>query len=349
MLCRKLDLLTNTLVAIDGSKFKAVNNRDKNFTKAKMERRLKMVDESIERYLDQIALADVESPNQAEVKKEHLRDKIEKLKEEMERLKDIEILLAESEDGQISLTDSDARSMKTRGQGIVGYNAQTAVDTTNHLIVAVDVTNVGSDRSALLPTAQLAQEAMATDSLSVVADRGYFSGAQILGCAEEGILTTIPKSNTSSSPSKQQYDKRYFIYIPEDDEYQCPAGERLQWRMRIEQGGLQVDKYWTSNCTNCPIKSSCTDGTERRITRWEHEELVEEMQERLDSDPAYMRARRQTVEHPFGTIKLWMGSAHFLMKGLHNVNTEMSLHTLSYNMKRCINLLGVGALIDTLA
>lgn len=349
VLCRKLDLLTDTLVAIDGSKFKAVNNRDKNFTTAKMERRLKMIDESIERYLEQIAQADVENTRHAQTKKKHINEKIATLKEEMSRLKKIEARLANEPDGQISLTDPDARSMKTRGNGIVGYNVQTAVDTTHHLIVAFDVNNKGSDRAQLYPMACQAQEAMDTDTLNVVADRGYFSGNQILACAIDGIVTTIPKSNTSASPGKDQYDKRYFKYIVEDDEYECPAGERLIWRMRTEERGLELDRYWSSNCGNCSIKHSCTTARERRITRWAHEELVDEMQDRLDSDPAYMKARRQTVEHPFGTLKVWMGYTHFLMKRLENVNTEMSLNVLAYNIKRVISIMGVESLIAAIA
>jgi len=341
----KLDLLTDNLVAIDGSKFKAVNNRDKNFTKSKIERRLKMVNESIDRYLEQMAQADIDHSRHTKTKKVHLKDKIETLRQEAIRLKKVEVRLADEPDGQLSLTDPDARSMKTRGNGIVGYNAQIAVDTTNHLIVAFDVNNKGSDRAQLYPMACAAREAMGATSLNVVADRGYFSGNQILDCAKDGIVTTIPRSNTSASPGKNQYDKRYFIYIAKDDEYECPAGERLTWRQRTEERGLELDRYWFSDCANCPIKTSCTSGPERRITRWAHEELVDEMQDRLDSDPAYMRTRRQTVEHPFGTLKAWMGSTHFLMKKLKNVNTEMSLHILAYNMKRVMSILGPSALI----
>ena len=348
LLCRKLDLLTDNLVAIDSSKFKAVNNRDNNFTKGKLERRLKMVDESIRRYLEQIEHADRDHSRHSQTKIEHLKEKLEVLREETQRLEDIEVRLQSQPDGQLSLVDPDTRSMKTRGTGIVGYNAQTAVDATNHLIVAFDVTNNGSDRSQLYPMACAAQEAMAADSLNVVADRGYFSGNQLLACVVDGITVTVPSTNTSASPGKGQYNKRHFKYIPEDDEYECPAGERLIWRQRTEERGLELDRYWFTGCAECPLKQSCTTGPERRITRWAHEELVEEMQDRLDSDPAYMRVRRQTVEHPFCTIKSWMGATHFLMKGLTNVNTEMSLHTLAYNIKRVMSIIGPQALIAAL-
>lgn len=345
LLFRKLDLLSDNLVAIDGSKFKAVNNRDNNFTKAKLERRLNMVDESINRYLEQIVQADANHSRHKHTRTEHLKGKIKTLRKEAQRLKIIEVRLEYSPDEQISLVDPDARSMKTRGTGIFGYNAQTAVNVTNHLIVAFDVTNKGNDRSQLYPMACAAREAMAADSLNVLSDRGYFSSKQIRTCAVNGIVATVPSSNTSASPGKGHYDKRYFRYIAEDDEYECPAGERLIWRQRTEERGLELDRYWFSDCKNCPAKQSCTTGPERRITRWAHEELIEEMQDRLDSDPAYMKACRQTVEHPYGTIKSWMGATHFLMKGLTNVNTEMSLHMLAYNMKRVMSILGPQALL----
>ncbi len=167
-------------------------------------------------------------------------------------------------------------------------------------------------------------------------DNGYFK------------LTPAYRLMKLDLAGKGQYDKCYFKYIPEDDEYECPAGERLIWRQRTEERGLELDRYWYTGCAECPLKQSCTTGPERRITRWAHEELVEEMQDRLDSDPAYMRVRRQTVEHPFGTIKSWMGATHFLMKGLTNVNTEMSLQTFAYNIKRVMTIMGPQALIAAL-
>jgi len=216
-------------VAIDGSKFKAVNNRDRNFTAAKMKKRLKQIDESIERYLGQIASADREDSQAAKQTTERLKDKIVKLKQEIVRLNELEEERLKRPDKQISLTDPDARSMATsgRGSGMVGYNVQTAVDPTHHLIAIHEATNVGHDRSGLHHMASKARQAIGTDKLSVVADRGYYSGTEIYACEQDGITTYIPKTRTSGNMAKGLFDKRDFKWIEKDNEYECPAGERL--------------------------------------------------------------------------------------------------------------------------
>lgn len=350
MLCRKLNLFADAFVAIDGSKFKAVNNRDRNFTKAKMKRRLQQIDESIERYLGQMASADRQEPDVAQHKTERLEEKIAKLKEEMERLKKLEVQMIEAPDQQISLTDPDARSMATsgRGTGMVGYNVQTAVDAKHHLIVAHEVTNIGHDRTQLASMSRQAKEAIAADELTVVADRGYFRGEEIKACDESAITTYLPKPQTSGSAAKGLFGKRDFIYVAEDDVYRCPAGERLTRRTKTHDGNLTIYRYWSSACGACALKSKCTPGKERRVSRWEHEYVLDAAEARLDKEPERMRARRCTVEHPFGTLKSWMGHTHFQMRTLHNVGTEMSLHVLAYNMKRVMNLLGAGVLIEAI-
>ena len=347
MLCRKLELFKDAFVAIDGSKFKAVNTRDRNFTKEKMARRLKQIDESIVRYLGQIESADRQDPGHHSDKVDRLQDKISALKQEMQRLKKLETRMLETPGQQISLTDPDARSMATsgRGSGVVGYNVQTAVDAKHHLIVAHEVTNIGTDRSQLYNMASKAKEVIDTDHLSVVADRGYFKGEEILACDDASITTYLPRPQTSGSVKKGLFSKRDFIYHADDDEYECPDGERLEWRFETEEKGQTIHKYWTSACLDCPIKSLCTTDKYRKITRWEYEEVIEELEARLDHDPERMRARRETVEHPFGTIKSWMGSTHFKMKTLPRVSTEMSLHVLAYNLKRVINIMGAKPLM----
>ncbi len=342
MLCKKLNLFADAFVAIDGSKFKAVNNRDRNFTRAKMKRRLQQIDESIERYLGQIASADRQEAEIANDKSQRLEDKIAALKKEMERLKKLELRMLQAPDQQISLTDPDARSMATsgRGTGMVGYNVQTAVDAKHHLIVTHEVTNVGHDRTQLFNMAKQAKEMIGTDELEAVADRGYFKGEEILACDEAGIRTYLPRPQTSGSTKKGLFSKRDFIYKAADDEYECPAGERLIWRFETQEKGLKIHKYWSSSCPNCPIKSRCTTSDYRRVARGEHENVVDALQARLDREPERMRARRETVEHPFGTIKSWMGSTHFQMKTLQRVSTEMSLHVLAYNLKRVMRIMG---------
>lgn len=348
VLCRKLNLFTEALVAIDGSKFKAVNNRDKNFTRAKMKRRLQEVEESLARYFSELDSADREETATAELKTQRLEDKIAALKLEMQRLKDIEVQLSATQDQQISLTDPDARSMKTRGTGVVGYNVQTAVETKHHLIVAHEVSNVGTDREHLATMAQQAQTAMQASDLTVVADRGYYKGEEILACEQRGITTYLPKCQTSNNQAHGLFGKRDFHYITEDDEYRCPAGERLTKRKTVQDQGRIVHRYWSSACSRCSMKSSCTPGSNRQVARWEHEAVLDEVQDRLDRNPEVMRVRRQTVEHPFGTIKSWMGATHFLTKTLKHVGTEMSLHVLAYNLKRAMSILGVVPLIQAM-
>jgi len=350
MLCKKLNLFADAFVAIDGSKFKAVNNRDRNFTKAKMKRRLQQIDESIERYLSQIASADRQEAAVAKDKTQRLEDKITALKTEMERLKKLEVQMLQAPDQQISLTDPDARSMATsgRGTGVVGYNVQTAVDAKHHLIVTHEVTNEGHDRHQLHSMAQKAKDAIGSETLAVVADRGYFKGEEILACDKSKITTYLPKPQTSGSTKKGLFSKRDFTYKAEDDEYECLAGERLIWRFETQEKGLKIHKYWSSHCPNCSIKSQCTTSDYRRVARWEHEAVLEAAEARLDREPERMRTRRETVEHPFGTLKYWMGYTHFQTKTLKNVSTEMSLHVLAYNLKRVMSIIGVKPLLNAI-
>jgi len=345
-LCREIGLLTKASVAIDGSKFKAVNNRDRNFTRAKVERRRAQLEGSVARYLSQLDTADRQEPSETlALKTTRLKEKLAKLEIEMRRLAAIEKQMLASPDQQISLTDPDSRSMATsgRGSGVVGYNVQVAVDTENHLIVTHEVTNVGSDRSQLATVAKDAKAALQTERLEAVADRGYFNGEEILACEEAGITVTLPKPMTSNSKAEGRFGKQ--DYVAEEDVYICPAGERLSYHYTNEENGLVLRRYWTNACQSCAIKHSCTTAKERRITRWEHEHILEAVQRRLDEHPEKMRQRRETVEHPFGTIKARMGATHFLMKTLPRVAAEMALHVLAYNLTRIMNIIGVQPLL----
>jgi transposase len=347
-LCREMGLLAAASVAIDGSKFKAVNNRDKNFTRAKMERRRAQIEASVARYLQQLDTADRQEPSEAlATKTTGLREKIAKLGEELQRLQALEARMLATPDRQISLTDPDARSMATsgRGSGVVGYNVQAAVTIEHHLIVAHDVTNVGTDVSQLAPMAQLTKAALKTDRLEVVADRGYFSSEQILACEEAGVTVTLPKPQTSGNRVKGRFVKQDFRYVASEDVYVCPAGEKLTYHYTNEEDGRVLRRYWTSACQTCAIRDRCTSGKERRITRWQHEHILDAVQRRLDAHPERMRQRRETAEHPFGTIKARMGATHFLMKTLPRVAGEMALHVLAYNLTRVMHILGIAPLI----
>ncbi len=224
---------------------------------------------------------------------------------------------------------------------MVGYNVQTAVDTKHHLIAAHEVTNVGTDRAQLSHMARKTKAALETDKLDVVADRGYFNGEEILACDKAGITVTLPKPLTSGSKAKGRFGKQDFVYLAEDDVYRCPAGERLVYHYTNVEKGRTLRRYWTNACRTCAIKHLCTTGKERRITRWEHEHVLEAVERRLDEHPEKLRQRRETVEHPFGTIKYWMGYTHFQMKTLKRVRTEMALHVLAYNLKRVMQILGI--------
>jgi len=349
-LCRKVGLFAQAVAAIDGSKFKAVNARDKNFTPAKLKARMAQVEASIARYLSALETADRQEGELAQAKAGRLQEKIAALREQMAGLAAMEAVVEAAPDGQVSLSDPDARSMATsgKGTGIVGYNVQAAVDAEHHLIVAHEVTNVGHDRHALAEMAGQAKAAMGSDSLEVVADRGYFDGEQILACEALGATPYVPKPLTSNAKADGRFGKPDFVYLPEEDVYRCPAGERLTWRFASEEAGLTIHKYWSSNCAGCALKPQCTPGKERRVRRWEHEAVIDAMQERLDRKPEAMRIRRATVEHAFGTLKAWMGATHFKTRTLEKVQTEMSLHVLAYNLKRTIAIMGVGPLIQAM-
>ena len=245
------------------------------------------------------------------------------------------------------MTDPDARSMATsgRGSGVVGYNVQIAAETEHHLIVTYEVTNEGSDRSQLSPVAKEAKARLGVEKLDAVADRGYFNGEEILACEEAGITVTLPKPMTSNSKAEGRFGKQDFRYVAEEDVYICPAGERLAYYYTTEDKGLVLHRYRTNACQNCAIKHSCTTDKERRISRWEHEHILEAVQRRLDEHPEKMRQRRETVEHPFGTIKARMGATHLLMKTLPKVATEMALHVLAYNLTRVMNIMGIQPLM----
>jgi len=344
VLCRELKLFSQGAVAVDSSKFKAVNSRDRNFTPAKIEKRKQQIEESIQRYLSALDTADRTMPLlEFGPRSAHLKDKLSALRKQMRRMDEMKERLKAEPDEQLSLSDPDARSMmsQAKGTGLVGYNVQTVVDARHHLIVEHEVTNVGSDRAQLSKMALAAREAMGKKKLQAYADRGYFNGLEIKACDEAGIKAFVPKPMTSNAKAEGRFSKADFIYIKRDDEYQCPAGERAIHRYDSVEGGLLMRTYWSSACPGCAIRAQCTTSENRRIRRWEHEAVLERMQRRLDRKPDAMTLRRRTVEHVFGTLKHWMGSTHFLTRRLEHVGTEMSLHVLAYNLKRLMQVLGI--------
>jgi transposase len=348
-MCREFGLFSATLVAIDGSKFKAVNSRDKNFTQKSIKHRLKKTQANIDRYLAMLDQADQEEPEIREVTALELKQKIASMEAKMEQLKAHEAEVEAHPDSQVSLTDPDARSMMKAGGGsTVGYNVQTAVDIKHHLIAAHEVTNAPTDRGQLASMADQAAAALEAESLTVIADPGYYKGEEIADCYASGIKALVPKVDTTGSKAKGQYSKADFRYDAEHNEYICPAGQRLTYRFDSVEKGKTLWIYETNQCTTCPLQSKCTTSKAKRIKRWEKEEILDAADALLKENPDAMRQRKRLVEHPYGTIKHWMGSTHFLMKRLPNVQAEMSLHVLAYNLTRAINVLGVPKIMEQL-
>jgi transposase len=350
-LCRNMKVFSHAIVAIDGSKLKAVNSRDRNFTASKIVGRRKQLEESVARYLAELDRADRDANLLPEGRVSNLKHKLATVREQMNKLDAIERKLLDTPDHQISLTDPDARSMTSsgRGTGTVGYNVQAAVDAKHHLIVAHDVTNVGNDRGQLSTMAKKARDALGTEHMTALADRGYFNAPEILACEQAGIIPLVPKPLTSNSKAEGRFDKRDFVYDPETDEYACPAGERAIHRFATEENGLTLHKYWPSACPRCPMKAKCTTASYRRVTRWEHEHVLETMQMLLDVRPQAPVVRRQTVEHVFDTLKAWLGTTPLLTKTLPKVRTEISLAVLAYNMKRMIKIMGAQGMLQAIA
>ena len=298
-----------------------------------------------------IDAADRQENEVARAKSARLKDKITALREQVRQFRAMEQAIKDAPDGQVSLTDPDARSMATsgKGSGIVGYNVQAAVDTRHHLIVAHEVTNKGFDRSQLSGMAGQAREVMGHSILTAIADRGYYKGEDILLCEQNGVVPMVPRTLTSGAKADGRLGKQDFVYTPDQDAYRCSAGQTMTWRFnRVDEHGMTLRYYGTARCSDCPIKAQCTPAKMRRVFRWEHEGVLDTMQHRLDQAPDTMRLRRQTVEHPFGTLKAWMGSTHFLTRTLKRVGTEMSLHVLAYNMERVIAILGTRPLMQAI-
>jgi len=348
MLCRRIGLIGGGTVAVDGSRFKAVNTRDKNYTPGAIRMRMEQVDAGIARYLRMLDTADRQEDHVAEMRVARLSERLEALRRQMRQLEAMERTVADAPDHQVSLTDPDARAMATNGKGtgMVGYNVQAAVDEKHHLIIAHEVTNLGHDRTQLANMARQAKAVTGAGNLTILADRGYFSGEEVVACEAADAIPIVPKPLTSGAKADRRFGKQDFVYDAEQDHYTCPAGAKLTKAKRRADHTEDGDFYrHLSACFTCPLRPQCTPTKLRRIKRWENEDVLDRMQARLDRMPDAMRIRRSVVEHVFGTIKDWMGRDHFRTRRLGNVGTEMSLHALAYNLKRAIAVLGTPALV----
>jgi transposase len=354
LLCRRLKLFGGELVAIDSTKIKAQNSKGRNYSAEKLKAVLAEIEKKVSVYLEELDQADAQETSRADSEQrlsvEELKEKIVQLKERKKELENLAQDLEKSGGRQVSLTDPDSRAMSMGRGSTVGYNVQTAVDAKHSLIVATQVTNTTSDLSALGSMAIKAQENLEAKSLSVVADKGYYNGKEVLACDLIGITAYVTKPLTSANTARGLYGKEKFRYDARENCYICPAGQKLTYRFATNEKGRAIYYYRASGCKSCPLKAKCTRNKENRtITRLASEEVQERMAERVAANPQIMRRRKAIIEHCFGTIKRSLGYDYFLCRGLRNVATEINLTVLAYNLKRACNLVGVKNLIAALS
>jgi len=357
ILCGGLGLFGGELVAIDGTFLKAVNHPSRNFTKAKVEQMLKEIDERTERYLETLEQADAEAPAQSlgdtgepeQAKAVRLREQIAQLEQQRREHAEILTRLAAEPGTQLSLTDPDSRSLQKGHERVVGYNAQIAVDAAQHLIVVEEVTQEPNDSQMLAPMAEAARDALGVKELEAVGDRGYYNISQLQRCQEQGVIAYVPAPRPASVAGDGTYPDKSFRYEAQTDRFICPRGEALNRHQDTKKAsGLYRVYYNLRACRSCPMRSACTRGAYRKLTVHEHAETVAAARQRLRGRPGILGQRKGLVEHPFGTLKFWMGYRAFLTRGLEMVRAEFSLSCLAYNLRRALNLLGVPALLDAM-
>lgn len=349
LLCRKLNLFGGELLAIDGSKFRAVNSRDNNFSADKLKELIAHADVRLAEYFKTLDEADAAQPDCPPLDKAALQQKIAALQEKREWHAELLAQLDE-EQKQVSTTDPDTRRMHTGNGNVVGYNAQLAVDARHKLIAAADVTNDVTDYRQLAEVALEARENLELKQTEVVADKGYYNAAEVSRCVEQGITPLVPKADTSANTRQGLFGKSQFRYDANKDVYVCPAGSELTYRFSTYELGRGLRYYRASGCKSCALKPHCTrNKANRTITREDNEHLMEAMAQRLKAQPEKFKLRKTLAEHPFGTIKRWMGYTHFTLKGLEKVRTEWSLITLAYNLKRVLNLVSFQELMAAMA
>jgi transposase len=347
LLCRELSLFGGRLVAIDGTKFKAVNSKRRNYSQKALQRAIREADEQIQSYLVSLDRADQEEPDERAPSVEELRAKIAVLKEHKAEEQAKLRKLRRSGQSQVSLTDPDSRCMSQGKGSMIGYNVQTAVDSKHKLIVAHEVTSQVTDYGHLGRMAKAAKEALGCDRLDVTADKGYYEVQEVKECVAEGITPYIPKPETSANIGLGLFDKSMFRYDKARHCYWCPADQKLEYRMTREEKGRWIEYYVAQGCSACPLKARCTRSQDnRRITRHVDEDLLDAMAKRVEAKPEKVRLRKELSEHPFGTMKASMGAGNFLTRGLRSVRTELSLTVLAYNLKRVLNILGPARLLE---
>lgn len=350
LLCRRMDLFSAELIAIDGSKFRAVNSGERAYSRNRLKARIRDIDKTIDSYLNALEQTDEDEKSIHKPTAEEVHQKIQQIRQKkrhyQKQLQDLEA----TGETQRCMSDPDSRLMQT-SKGIDScYNTQIAVDAKHKLIAAQDVINDVVDKNQLSKMALQAKENMNAKSFDAVTDMGYYHGHEVEKCLDAGITPYIPKPYTSANTKQGLYGKERFTYDTENDCYICPAGERLKYRFTTCEKNRTIRYYTATACKQCPLKPKCTRNKDsRRITRWVNEQILEAMDKRVTTNPFMMERRKQLVEHPFGTMKRWMDQGYFLMRGLDKVRTEFSLTVLAYNIKRVINIVGVKNMVAALA
>ena len=354
VMCKKLNLFGNTLVAIDGSKFKASNHNSRNYTQGKIKKLIKSIDKKIDNYLKTMDLADKKEDENTEapLSASELQNKIKELRERKNELSEMDQSMRDSGETQVSLTDKDSRKMRaSTGKSDMCYNVQIVTDSKHKLIVCAEVTNDVNDMNQLSNMAVKAKETLGADSIQAVADAGYFNSPELKKCHYKNIKCFVPRPNRSQNRAKGFFAKADFKYMKDGDYYVCPAGQKLIFRGLRKMKNMTVKRYQTSDCKTCKIREKCTASKRynRQIERCIDEDIADAADKRAKKNPKIMALRQQMVEHPFGTLKLWMGDRHFLTRGFKKVSGEFALAALTYNIRRAINIFGVKELVKMVA
>jgi len=351
--CLAEGLYGREVVAIDGSKFKAQNNSERNYTQKKLATVIKREQARVEKYLQELDegdAAEAAAETERAVSADELREKLKRLKEKLAGHEELLKKMKDEQLSQVSLTDDEARLMKTSKGSAVSYNVQTVVDSKHKLIVAYEVTNEGNDLGQLANMAEQGKQALGVEELTVLSDGGYFDGEKIKECEAAGITTYLPVPQSGAATSKGLFPASQFTYDAERDLFVCPQGEELTFRGKGKGSNKKEYRlYRTFACGNCALRKQCTKAKRgRQLRRWIHEEVLDRLKARIRAHPALLKQRKELAEHPFGTVKLAMDQGYFLLKGMKKVTTEFSLTVLSYNFKRVLNIRGVEDMIRSL-
>jgi transposase len=353
LVCKELELFGGELVSIDGAFFQGNVGKKHIFTEGRLKKSLEHLGQYITEYLEALDQADREEGDQPEESPAELVKKLTQLRQQQQRNQERLQKLQESGKTQLAEVDEDARLLTKRGQTVAGYNVQTAVDKKHKLLVVCEATQDGNDENQLVPMAKAAKDVLEVEQLEVSADRGYFNRPQIKECVEAGITPYVPETHPCDHAKTQgRFGRDSFEYDPDKNIYRCPQKQELHPGSLVEKNGKNVFRYRSSVpiCAKCPVKEKCLPPKTgyRQLTRWEHEDSVLDAHRArmAKKGRAMMTLRASLSEHPFGTLKVWWGWAHFLMRGLEKVSAETSLMMFSYNFKRVLNILGLDAFRD---